>query len=131
MDYTTKVFLVKTLLLAHACCTLPQRLVLAARPIMTNVCLYLLSARMSKMSRFAHDIVIQKRHVRESSCPGVPVLTVTGTHRPDGEVFAVKVMSRDAFADADVEALAREVDILRRLDHQQVVRCDGIRIATA
>ncbi|CAM9138340.1 unnamed protein product, partial [Hapterophycus canaliculatus] len=45
-----------------------------------------------------------------------------GTHKPDGNIFAVKVMSRDAFGDADVEALAREVDILRRLDHHQVVR---------
>ncbi|CAB1106924.1 unnamed protein product [Ectocarpus sp. CCAP 1310/34] len=43
-----------------------------------------------------------------------------GTHKPDGEVLAVKVVSRDAVKDMD--SLAQEVDILRRLDHHQVVR---------
>ncbi|CAM9786347.1 unnamed protein product [Ectocarpus sp. 6 AP-2014] len=43
-----------------------------------------------------------------------------GTHKPDGEVLAVKVISRDAVKDMD--ALAQEVDTLRRLDHHQVVR---------
>ncbi|CAM9791435.1 unnamed protein product [Ectocarpus fasciculatus] len=43
-----------------------------------------------------------------------------GTHKPDGEVFAVKVISRDAVKDMD--GLAQEVDTLRRLDHHQVVR---------
>ncbi|CAN0455948.1 unnamed protein product [Ectocarpus sp. 12 AP-2014] len=43
-----------------------------------------------------------------------------GTHKPDGEVLAVKVISRDAVKDMD--SLAQEVDTLRRLDHHQVVR---------
>lgn len=43
-----------------------------------------------------------------------------GTHKPDGEVVAVKVMSRKVASDE--AALTQEVDILRSLDHHQVVR---------
>lgn len=47
-------------------------------------------------------------------------LLLEGTHKPDGKVYAVKVMAREAVS--SVDDLAQEVGILRRLDHHQVVR---------
>lgn len=49
-----------------------------------------------------------------------PVACPLGTYNADGEVCAVKVIPREAVP--VIDALVHEVDILRSLDHHQVMR---------
>ena len=65
-------------------------------------------------------MVVTLGHYSKRHRPLPAIVCLLGMFKPDGEVYAVKVIPREAVP--DVYTLKHEVDILRRLNHHQVMR---------